>query len=144
MRRPLAVAAGVTLAAATTTLAAVPAPTGDASGIALARLVQRAYLRVGAQSYSERGFAWMASTEGKASTFRWAYGSGPSPGLSAASEHAVLALSRGRVLWWQDDLTPPRCDTESLPRRVPTGYPGAGGCSVSPRSNAVGPDLHGR
>ena len=118
-RHPLAVAAGLTLAAATTALAAVPAPTGDAGGIALARLMARAYVGVRGQSYSQRGFVWMAATEGKVSSFRWAYGSGPSPGLSAATEHAVLALSHGKLVWWQDDLTPPRCTTGLCTTAVP-------------------------
>jgi hypothetical protein len=118
-RRPFVLAVAVSLAAATTALAAVPAATGDARGIALARLVARAYVGVRAQSYSQRGFVWMAATEGKVSSFRWVYGSGPSPGLSAATEHGVLVLRRGKVLWWRDDLTPPRCTTGVCTTAVP-------------------------
>jgi hypothetical protein len=98
---------------------AVPAPTGRASGIALARAVQRAYQHVRVQSYAEHGFVWMSAVEGKSSAFRWIYGAGPSPGLYPATEHAVLALNHGRLSWWRDDLTPAPCPTAGLCARVP-------------------------
>jgi hypothetical protein len=47
------------------------------------------------------------------------YGAGPSPGLYPATEHAVLGLAHGRLLWWRDDLTPAPCTTPALCARVP-------------------------
>ena len=98
---------------------AVSAPTGSASGIGLARAVQRAYQHVRVQSYVEHGFVWMSAEQGKSSTFRWVYGGGPSLGLYPATEHAVLALDHGRVSWWRDDLTPAPCTSPGICARVP-------------------------
>ena len=98
---------------------AAPAPTGSASGIGLARAVQRAYQHVRVQSYVQHGFVWMSAVQGKSSTFRWVYGAGPSLGLYPATEHAVLALDHGRLSWWRDDLTPAPCTTPGLCARVP-------------------------
>lgn len=111
-RHPVATAlSAVALLFATTATLAAAAATGSTSGIGLARAVQRAYQHVRAQTYVQRGFVWMSAVEGKSSTFRWAYGAGPSLGLYPATEHGVLALHLGRVSWWRDDLTPAPCAT---------------------------------
>ena len=118
-RRTLAAVVAIAVLGGATSAFAVPAPSGSATGIGLARAVQRAYQHVRVQSYAEHGFVWMSAVEGKSSAFRWIYGAGPSPGLYPATEHATLALSHGRVSWWRDDLTPAPCSTPGLCARVP-------------------------
>jgi hypothetical protein len=62
----------------------------------------------------------MYSVEGKSSQFSWLFGTGHVPkGWSRASEHIVVALHSGRVLWWRDDLKPPPCTAPGICARIP-------------------------
>ena len=83
---------------------------GNAQGIALARRQLGAYRKLPAETVTERGYVAINDAEGKTSFFQWQWGSGALPhGWVPATEHAVVALRAGRIVWWRDDLTPPAC-----------------------------------
>ncbi len=95
--------AGGALALATGALASSPAQ-GNPQGIKLATRAAAAFARIPALTYSEQGFFQISTAGGSIS---YLYGSGGlQRGFSWASEHATVALSGGRVVWWRDDLTP--------------------------------------
>ncbi|MHB1567929.1 MAG: hypothetical protein ACYC0H_01880 [Solirubrobacteraceae bacterium] len=83
---------------------------GNAQGIALATRQVKAYGKVPAETVVERGYVSINDAEGRTSFFQWQWGSGTLPrGWVHATEHAVVALHAGRIVWWRDDLTPPPC-----------------------------------
>jgi hypothetical protein len=91
------------MALASAALASSPAQ-GNPQGVKLAERAAAAFARVPAMTYSEQGF-FQISTTGQ--SIAYYYGSGGlQRGFSWASEHATVALSGGRVVWWRDDLTP--------------------------------------
>jgi hypothetical protein len=107
-------AGAVGLLVATGSALASSSLTGNPQGITLAHTVLRAYSNVPVYTYTETGFVAMNSTLGRFSFFKWGWGSGVVPhGWVKASERGVVALRRGRVVWWRDDLTPtlPPCKT---------------------------------
>jgi hypothetical protein len=58
--------------------------------------------------------------EGRQSFFSWTWGLGLVPsGFTRATEHYLLRLRNGRVLWWRDDLTPPPCTAPGFCSRIP-------------------------
>ena len=87
---------------------------GAADGIALARAVRIALGRVPAESYEQRGFSYMLSQRGPEAVFRWRWGGGPVEGMVPALERATVGLSKGRVTWWRDELTPLPCREPAL------------------------------
>lgn len=101
---------------------ALPAATGDPGGIVLAHSVSTAFERVRAVSYEQSGFAWMLSEQGTQPVFRWRWGGGAVPGMVPVRERASMALRRGLVRWWRDDLTPLPCPQAA---RCGTLAPGA-------------------
>jgi hypothetical protein len=108
-RRLFAVTALVTVATAATALAAAQ-PTGNAQGIALARAVQRATDKRTVATFSETGFIALSDAEGRSSFFKWQWGSGTVPsGWTKAAESGTVVTKKGRIVWWRDALTPPRC-----------------------------------
>lgn len=103
------------------TAAALPgtAPSGSPAGIALAQSVKQAYGKISIQSYVQHGFVWMAASEGRSSSFSWAFGEGPARGLYRATERGELALVHGKVVWWRDDLNPGACTLAGVCDRLP-------------------------
>ncbi len=94
-------------------------PTGNKKAIAFARAEVAAYSHVPSLTYTERGFATMYATLGKQSVFQWRFGSGEVPsGWVKATEHVKIELSKGRVAWWQDNLTPPPCHSFCIQQPV--------------------------
>ena len=85
-------------------------PTGNSKAIAIARAEAHAYTQIRVERYTETGFIEMTDQEGRTSylSFNWDQPK-LSPGWVWATEHGVVALSHGRVVWWRDDLTPPPC-----------------------------------
>ncbi|HEX4110880.1 MAG TPA: hypothetical protein VHX88_22315 [Solirubrobacteraceae bacterium] len=64
--------------------------------------------RNNAQIASQTGFASMNAELGLAPSFAWSWGTGVVPsGYVPASEAWTLGLKKGRVVWANDDLTPP-------------------------------------
>ncbi len=95
---------------------------GNARGIALARRVLHAMSTTRVAAYTQTGLVAMDSAEGKTSFFSWRWGAGGVPrGWVRATEHAVLVLNAGRVVWWRDDLVPqvPRCHSALCGPTVP-------------------------
>lgn len=99
---------------------AAAGPTGNPKAIAIARAEARAYTRIGVETYTETGFMQMTDAEGKTSyvTFAWEQ-TKLRPGWVWATEHGVVALSHGRVVWWRDDLIPPPCTGAGLCHQIP-------------------------
>ncbi len=109
-------AALICAAAATALLGAGPASaaSGDSSGtahaIAFARSVQSAYSRVPGVTFTRQGYAGLQSSIGRVSMFNATWGRGFLPsGWVDATEHAVVALHDGDVVWASETLSPPRC-----------------------------------
>jgi hypothetical protein len=70
----------------------------------------RAYTKIPAEAAVVNGVVVMDDAAGKHGFFRWRYGDGVVPrGWLSVTEHIVVALANDRVVWWRDDLTPPRC-----------------------------------
>lgn len=93
-----------------TSAAGAATATGNPKAIALARAEVRAYSHVPSLTYTETGFVTMFSQLGKPSVFQWRFGSGEVPAnWVRATEHVKIGLKKGRVAWWQDNLTPPAC-----------------------------------
>src|SRR5450755_1208034 len=95
---------------------------GDPQGIRLTRAVVHAYSKIPVYIYTQSGFVAMTSGLGRRPYFEWSRGSGVVPtGWARASERGVVALRRGDVVWWRDDLTPkpPRCSTALCHRSLP-------------------------
>lgn len=109
MRLKVLMATGIAaLAVAATAVAADVG--GDPQGIALAQQQAAAYEKVPAETVVERGYVAMNDAQGRTSFFEWQWGSGTIPrGWVHATEHQVVALRNGRIIWWRDDLTPPAC-----------------------------------
>lgn len=106
------------LVVAATAFAAAKA-TGNRRAIAIARAEVRAYNRVPAIQYRETGYIEMI-TEDKRVLFDFAWGQTKlHPGWSWATEHGTVALRRDHVVWWRDDLTPPRCTGSGVCHRSP-------------------------
>jgi hypothetical protein len=62
----------------------------------------------------------MRDGEGKTSFFSWTWGTGVVPsGWAKATEHGLLGLRNGRVVWWRDDLTPPPCTASGICSQIP-------------------------
>ncbi|MGH2856441.1 MAG: hypothetical protein ACRDMJ_03040 [Solirubrobacteraceae bacterium] len=109
MRRT-AVVAAVGVTALGMAAAAGAAIGGNPNGVKLARQVNAAYAKVSAVTVSESGFVTMRASQGRVSSFNWAWGTGGVPhGWVSAREREVAALAHGRLVWWRDDLTPPPC-----------------------------------
>lgn len=120
MRARTVLASGLvaTLGAAASALAATGA-SGNAQAISIARAESRAYSRIHTVQYTETGFIEMTSLEGKSSYFHFSWGQTTlTPGWVWATEHGIVVLSHGRVVWWRDDLTPPSC-TSGFCHQVP-------------------------
>jgi hypothetical protein len=95
------------LGAATGVALGSDSATGSARAIAIARSVQRAYLKVRAYTFTQTGYLAIRDHEGSTSTFAWIWPADTVPrGYVKAVEHGVFALEHGRVVWWRDDLTP--------------------------------------
>ena len=101
--------------------AAAAAVTGSGSpaGIRLGRHLAAALAKVPVQTMVRRGYVWMASSEGRVSSFRWAFGEGAFRGEQPAVEHVVLRTTGGRVVWWTDSLTPPTCTQGGICASLP-------------------------
>lgn len=111
--------AGVSLSAAAVAWAAA-GPTGNRRAVAIARAEARAYTRIRAATYTQTGLIQMNDAEGRSSYFFFNWGQTKlKPGWSWATEHAVVALSRGRVVWWRDQLTPPPCRAVGVCHQIP-------------------------
>lgn len=93
---------------------ALPAASGDAQGVSLARAVSAAFARVPAVSYEQSGFASMLSEDGARPVFSWRWGGGPVAGMVPVRERAVIGLHDGLVRWWQDQLSPLPCADAAL------------------------------
>jgi hypothetical protein len=95
-------------------------PSGNSTAIAIARAEAHAYTQIRVERYTETGFVEMTDQEGRTSyfSFNWAQ-SKLSPGWVWATEHGVVALSHGRVVWWRDDLTPPACTAVGVCHQIP-------------------------
>lgn len=120
VRRCAAVVLMLSCAGTATAVAAAPGPRGNAKGIALARAKHTAYSKIGAELVTETGFVSMYAVEGKTSQFSWMWGNGRVPrGWSRATEHAIAALHKDRLVWWRDDLTPPPCTSPGICARIP-------------------------
>ncbi len=95
-------------------------PTGNSKAIAIARAEAHAYTRIPVETYTENGFIEMTDQEGKTSYFRFNWAQTKlAPGWVWATEHGVVALSHGRVVWWRDDLTPPTCTAVGVCHQLP-------------------------
>jgi hypothetical protein len=113
------VAAGLSLSAATVAWAA-SGPTGNARAIAIARAEARAYTRIPAELYTETGLIGLNDQEGRTSYFAFKWGLTRLPrGWTWATEHGTVALHRGRVVWWRDELTPPPCTRVGICHQIP-------------------------
>ncbi len=118
-RHLLAVIAFVLLATATTALAA-PSPTGNPQGIALARAVKQATDKAASYTYTQTGYVSLNDQEGRTSFFSWSWASGVvRKGWTKATEHATVVARHGRIIWWRDALTPPRCRGAGICHRIP-------------------------
>lgn len=90
-------------------------PTGNTQAITFARSVRQAYRHVPGVSYTQHGYVVMSSQIGRSSFFRWSWGTGYTPsGWVFATEHALVVLHDGRVLWARDDLAPPPCTNSPI------------------------------
>jgi hypothetical protein len=91
-------------------VAASAPPTGNRQAISFERSVAARYRTVPAVREARRGFAVFFSEIGRRSYFSWQWGAGVVPrGWVHATEHVTAALRRGRVVWAQEVLVPPRC-----------------------------------
>ncbi|HZU40033.1 MAG TPA: hypothetical protein VE992_03225 [Solirubrobacteraceae bacterium] len=107
------------LAGAASALAASGA-TGNAHAIAIARSEARAYARIPAETYTETGYIQMDDQEGKTSFLRYYLGLAKlRPGYVWATEHGIVALRHGRVVWARDDLAPPPCTGVGACHQIP-------------------------
>jgi hypothetical protein len=87
--------------------AALPGATGNKGAIAFARAQAHAYASVPGVRYTEVGFTAMVSGGRKKPVFSWSFGRGRPAGWVNAAEQVTLGLSKDRVSWMQDTLTPP-------------------------------------
>lgn len=111
--------AGLWLSATAVAWAAA-GPTGDPKAIALARAEARAYTRIPAENYTQTGFIEMTDQEGRTSYLSYLWGQTRlRPGWAWATEHGTIALRRGRILWWRDQLTPPPCHLVGVCHQIP-------------------------
>ncbi len=117
--RALAVGLLVLLGGAASALA-VAGPTGNSKAIAIARAEAHAYTRIPVETYTETGLIEMNDAEGKTSYFSFSWADTKlKPGWVWATEHGLVALSRGRIVWWRDDLTPPPCTGAGVCHQLP-------------------------
>lgn len=94
--------------------------TGNPQAIAIARAAVRAYARLRVETYTETGFIEMNDLEGKSSYFNFDWGQTTlARGWVRATEHGIVALSNGHVVWWRDDLAPPPCTGIGACHQIP-------------------------
>jgi hypothetical protein len=99
---------------------AAGSPTGNPKAIAIARMEARAYTRIRVETYTETGFIEMTDQEGKSSYFHFNWDQTKlAAGWVWATEHGVVVLNHGRVVWWRDDLTPPPCTGVGFCHQIP-------------------------
>lgn len=109
----------ILLGGATSALAAAGA-TGNPQAVAIARAEARAYTQIRAETYTETGLIEMNDLEGKSSYLNFNWGQSKlAPGWVWATEHGVVGLNQGRVVWWRDDLTPPPCTRAGICHQIP-------------------------
>lgn len=118
-RRRVAAIGSVIMLVTTASALAAGQPTGNPQGIKLARSVQRAYKKLRAFQETKTGYVAIKDQRSGRSSLevRWASGVVPS-GWSSATEHEQFVLKRGRIVWWQDELTP-SCSGKPSCRQVP-------------------------
>ncbi len=117
-RRVVVVAVVGLLVVAATAFAAAGA-TGNRRAIAIARAEARAYNQVPAVRYRQTGYIEMITND-KRILFDFAWGETKlHPGWSWATENGTIALRHNHVVWWRDDLTPPRCAGPGVCHRSP-------------------------
>lgn len=103
--RAVPIAVLVVLAGAASAFGAL---SGNSQGIALAHKVLSAFGKINGYHYTEKGYFWMKSEEGRSSYFDYVTGTAKGPsGYVRASENGEVGIKGGKVVWWRDELTPP-------------------------------------
>jgi hypothetical protein len=102
--KAIPIATILVLAGGATALAAL---TGNSQGTALARKVLGAYGKLHGYAYTEKGYFWIISGEGRKSRFDYVGGTGTAPGgYVRAAENGQVGMRGGKVVWWRDELSP--------------------------------------
>ena len=120
-------------------------PTGNSKAIAIARAEAHAYTQIRVERYTETGFIELTDQEGRTSylSFNW-----DQPKLTAgwvwATEHGVVALSHGHVVWWRDDLTPRPCTGVGFCHQIPVELLSERGGAYYAFGNAAHHTCYGR